>query len=204
VALVRTDVSEERNACIFRVTRISELGTTLAVSSNRRKVRHVLRLLVTTDIVPSTPILVTLTMQALRSFETSVPTRETRRNIPEDGILDSLINFRALYSRQQLQACKSVLSMMCLLCRSAFERVVFRLQQEQHCIMLSGFVPLGSAFTTPQQFQVHTPAYNSSEFSPLMADVWLLTQRSRVRFLALPDFLSSSGSGTGYTQTLCG
>jgi hypothetical protein len=32
----------------------------------------------------------------------------------------------------------------------------------------------------------------------------LLTQRSRVRFLALPDFLSSSGSGTGSTQPLWG
>jgi hypothetical protein len=31
---------------------------------------------------------------------------------------------------------------------------------------------------------------------------WLLTQRSRVRFPALPDFLSSSGSGTGSTQLL--
>ena len=29
---------------------------------------------------------------------------------------------------------------------------------------------------------------------------WLQIQRSRVRFLALPDFLSSSGSGTGSTQ----
>jgi hypothetical protein len=29
---------------------------------------------------------------------------------------------------------------------------------------------------------------------------WLLTQRSRLRFPALPDFLSSSGSGTGSTQ----
>ena len=29
---------------------------------------------------------------------------------------------------------------------------------------------------------------------------WLQIQRSRVRFPALPDFLSSSGSGTGYTQ----
>jgi hypothetical protein len=30
VALVRTDVSDERNASIIRVTRICELGTTLA------------------------------------------------------------------------------------------------------------------------------------------------------------------------------
>ena len=29
---------------------------------------------------------------------------------------------------------------------------------------------------------------------------WLQIQRSRVRFPALPDFLSGSGSGTGYTQ----
>jgi hypothetical protein len=33
VALVRTDVSEDRSACIIRVTRIDELGTTLAVAS---------------------------------------------------------------------------------------------------------------------------------------------------------------------------
>ena len=29
---------------------------------------------------------------------------------------------------------------------------------------------------------------------------WLQIQRSRVRFPALPDFMSSSGSGTGSTQ----
>ena len=29
---------------------------------------------------------------------------------------------------------------------------------------------------------------------------WLQIHRSRVRFPALPDFLSGSGSGTGYTQ----
>jgi hypothetical protein len=35
VALVRTDVSEERSASFIRVTRIAELGTMLAVTSNR-------------------------------------------------------------------------------------------------------------------------------------------------------------------------
>jgi hypothetical protein len=36
VALVRTDILEELCASIIRVTRIGELGTTLAVTSNRR------------------------------------------------------------------------------------------------------------------------------------------------------------------------
>jgi hypothetical protein len=36
VALVGTDLSEELSASIIRVRRISELGTTLAVTSNRR------------------------------------------------------------------------------------------------------------------------------------------------------------------------
>jgi hypothetical protein len=35
VAVVRTDVSEELNASIIRVTRIGEVGTTLAVTSSR-------------------------------------------------------------------------------------------------------------------------------------------------------------------------
>jgi hypothetical protein len=36
LALVRTDVSEVLSASFNRVTRIGELGTTLAVTSNRR------------------------------------------------------------------------------------------------------------------------------------------------------------------------
>jgi hypothetical protein len=35
VALVKTDVSEELSASFIRVTGISELGTTLALTSNR-------------------------------------------------------------------------------------------------------------------------------------------------------------------------
>jgi hypothetical protein len=63
VALVRTDVMEEISASFIRVTRISELGITLAVTSNRRTLR-----------MPS-------------SSETSVLTRAPRLKIPEDTIL---------------------------------------------------------------------------------------------------------------------
>jgi hypothetical protein len=40
VALVRTDVSEELSASFIRVTRTDELGTMLAVNSNRRMLRR--------------------------------------------------------------------------------------------------------------------------------------------------------------------
>jgi hypothetical protein len=71
VALVRNDVSEERIASIIRVTRTNELRT-FSVASNR----SVLLLLVTAN-VHSSPILVTLMMEAIRSVEKSVLTRFT-------------------------------------------------------------------------------------------------------------------------------
>jgi hypothetical protein len=61
VALVRTDVSEEPGASFIRVTKIGELGRTQAATSNRRTLR----------------------------INTSVLTRATRRNNPEDTILHS-------------------------------------------------------------------------------------------------------------------
>jgi hypothetical protein len=70
VVLVRTDVSEELSASNIKVTRIGELGTPLAVTSSRPS-RSVRRLLVAANVVPSSPILVTLMMEALRSSETS-------------------------------------------------------------------------------------------------------------------------------------
>jgi hypothetical protein len=95
--LVRTDVSEEPGASFTRVTRISELGTTQAATSNRRALRRntteflrsVRRLLVTASVVPSTPILVILMKEAQSSPETPVLTTATRRDIPEDTILHS-------------------------------------------------------------------------------------------------------------------
>jgi hypothetical protein len=90
VALARTDVLEENIALIITVTRIDELGTTLAVAF----LRSVLRLPVTANVVPSSPILVTLMMGAVCSSETSVLTRATWYNIPENDILHAFCNVR--------------------------------------------------------------------------------------------------------------
>jgi hypothetical protein len=59
VALVRTDITVERIRSIIMVERIGELGTTSIHS---------------------------IVMMAIRSSQTSVLTRATRRHIPEDGI----------------------------------------------------------------------------------------------------------------------
>jgi hypothetical protein len=80
VVLVHNDVSEKHIASVISVTRIDELGLTLAISSNRR----------------------ILMMEAIHSSEISVPTRVTRHNIPQDDIAHS-------HRRESLRFCGQTL-----------------------------------------------------------------------------------------------
>jgi hypothetical protein len=74
VILVRTDVSEERITSIITVTRILFLCS-------------VIRMLFIASVVLSTPILVTLMMEMIRSSEMVVFPRATRCHIPDDSVL---------------------------------------------------------------------------------------------------------------------
>jgi hypothetical protein len=53
------------------------------------------RLLVTVNVVPSSPILFAVMMEALSFFDTSVLTRTTRRNIAEEVILHNVVKSHA-------------------------------------------------------------------------------------------------------------
>jgi hypothetical protein len=85
VDLRRTDVSEDHSASIIRVTRIGEIGTTIEVYI--AFLRSVRRLLDTANVVPSSAILVTLKMEALRFSDSPILTIAKRHNIQEGGIL---------------------------------------------------------------------------------------------------------------------
>jgi hypothetical protein len=64
MAVVKTGVSEDHIASIITVTRIDELRTVLALTIKGS--------IVTANVVPSSPVLVTLMMEAIRSYVSSV------------------------------------------------------------------------------------------------------------------------------------
>jgi hypothetical protein len=87
VVFTRTDVSEKRSSSIIKVVRIVELETALAITRNRLRIPSQRSSVASYCLYfPSSPILVTLMIEMLRSSETSDFKRATWRNIPEDGI----------------------------------------------------------------------------------------------------------------------
>jgi hypothetical protein len=82
VTLITTDILEENSVSIFKVTRIGEIGTTLAVTSKW----HMLCSLLIQK------------MEVLHSNAMSVLTRATWHNIPKDGIHQMEWNFRIFYT----------------------------------------------------------------------------------------------------------
>jgi hypothetical protein len=64
-----------------------EVNTPVAENWCYTQVRVLRSVLVTSNVAPSSPIFVTLMMEALHSSETSVLTRAIWRDIPEHGIL---------------------------------------------------------------------------------------------------------------------
>jgi hypothetical protein len=88
----------------------------ISPSLSGRIFRSVGLLLVIVHVVPSLPILVNPTMEAICSSETSILTRATRRHIPEDGILHTWYGFFFLISVFNFEA------LVFILVRYTFER----------------------------------------------------------------------------------
>jgi hypothetical protein len=162
---------------------------------------RIFRRLLVTAYFPSSPILATLIMEALSSSDTSVLTRATRRNIPENSIIQE-----AVMVLWRVGFC--LLNLICSLAGNANEpglsHALHRLIHRNYAGCFIGAAGPAACFRAyKHQLQgiisydwwivTRPPLWSSGHTS------WLLTQRSRVRFPALRNFLNSIGSGTGST-----
>jgi hypothetical protein len=143
VALARTNVSEKCIASIIKVTRIVVLWTLTKLATEAHCEEM---LLVTANVVPSSPILPILMMEAIRSSEASALTRTWRLHIPEDGILQLYVTLLLILLYLYCNLYLNILILgICSLCREAW-----RIKSSKLTLYLKLLVtPRPSEMTTP-------------------------------------------------------
>jgi hypothetical protein len=106
--------------------------------------------------------------------------------------VDYLWSKREREKREKLKH-KANMFHVCFWCDTQFYRTSQHITAKHTRLIKFCVVPHSPVYDR-RYYEVWPPLWSSGQTS------WLLTQRSRLRFPELPDFLSSSGSGTGSTQ----